>query len=398
MILSTSSLYLCYMNFESLKLATPLLQAIDNKGYKEMTSVQEQAIPLLMSGKDVLACAQTGTGKTIAFLLPLLHALMNTPTSFGVKALILAPTRELAIQTGKEIDSLYPYTRINCAVVIGGDSFDAQTDEIERGVDIIVATPGRLSHLQMNHSVDFRKLQWLVIDEGDLMLDMGFIGTIRKIVKGLPRKRRTALFTATLQTETIKLAKEILYRPATINLVEEKQDLSLIEQTAYYVDKPNKLNLLIYLLKEHQVKAALIFVRTKNDADTLARSLVKAGFSASSLHGNKEQDERREVFHGFTSGQTDLLVTTDLAARGIDIPDLQYVFNYELPNEPETYLHRIGRTGRAGKNGKAISLCSNAELRFLKPIRLLVGKNNVTIIETHPFSYAPRKKDSSDVK
>lgn len=381
------------MTFESLKLATPLLQAIDNKGYKETTPVQEQAIPLLMSGKDVLACAQTGTGKTIAFLLPLLHALLNAPSSFGVKALILTPTRELALQISNEIESMAPFTKITSAVVIGGESVEDQLDQIERGADIVIGTPGRLYHLQANRSIDFRKLQWLVIDEGDLMLDMGFIGTIRKIARDLPRKRHTALFTATLQPDTIKLAKEILYRPATINLVEEKHDLSLINQSAYYVDKQNKLNLLIHLLKEHQVKTALIFVRTKNDADSLARALSNAGFSASSLHGNKEQAERTEAFREFTTRQTDLLVATDIAARGIDIEGMNFVFNYDLPNEPETYLHRIGRTGRAGKTGTAISLCSNAELRFLKPIRKLVGKNSIAIIETHPFSYAPRKKD-----
>lgn len=381
------------MTFESLKLATPLLQAIDNKGYKETTPVQEQAIPLLMSGKDVLACAQTGTGKTIAFLLPLLHALLNAPSSFGVKALILTPTRELALQISNEIEGMAPFTKITSAVVIGGESVEDQLDQIERGADIVIGTPGRLYHLQANRSIDFRKLQWLVIDEGDLMLDMGFIGTIRKIARDLPRKRHTALFTATLQSDTIKLAKEILYRPATINLVEDKHDLSLINQSAYYVDKQNKLNLLIHLLKEHQVKTALVFVRTKNDADSLARALSNAGFSASSLHGNKEQAERTEAFREFTTRQTDLLVATDIAARGIDIEGMNFVFNYDLPNEPETYLHRIGRTGRAGKTGTAISLCSNAELRFLKPIRKLVGKNSIAIIETHPFSYAPRQKD-----
>lgn len=382
------------MTFESFNLADPLMQAIGRKGYKETTPVQEQVIPLLMNKKDVLACAQTGTGKTVAFLLPLLQDLINSTSGRGVKALILSPTRELAMQIADEIDSLTLFTRIRCAVIIGGESIEDQLDSVDRGAEIIVATPGRLHHLQANRSIDFRKLEWLVIDEGDLMLDMGFIGTIRKIVSGLPRKKRSALFTATLQPETIKLGKEILYRPATVNLIEAKPDVSLITQIAYYVDKPNKLKLLIHILTERQVKTALIFVRTRQDAETLTSELNRAGFSASSLHGNKEQFERREAFQSFTSGETDLLIATDLAARGLDIEDMGYVFNYELPNDPETYIHRIGRTGRAGKTGIAISLCSNAELRFLKPIRKLVGKNNVTIIETHPFSYAPRKKDS----
>ncbi|MGL5637177.1 MAG: DEAD/DEAH box helicase, partial [Bacteroidales bacterium] len=337
-----------------------LLQAIGRKGYKEMTPVQEQVIPLLMNKKDVLACAQTGTGKTVAFLLPLLQDLINSTSGKGVKALILAPTRELVIQIADEIDSLTLFTRMRCAVIIGGESIEDQLDSVDRGAEIIVATPGRLHHLQANRSIDFRKLEWLVIDEGDLMLDMGFIGTIRKIVSGLPRKKRSALFTATLQPETIKLGKEILYRPATVNLVEAKPDVSLITQTAYYVDKPNKLKLLIHILTERQVKTALIFVRTKQDAETLTSELNRAGFSASSLHGNKEQFERRKAFQSFTSGETDLLVATDLAARGIDIEDMGFVFNYELPNDPETYIHRIGRTGRAGNTGTAISLCSNA--------------------------------------
>ncbi|MGL5317505.1 MAG: DEAD/DEAH box helicase [Bacteroidales bacterium] len=383
------------MRFDSFKLSDSLLQAISSKGYTEATPVQEEVIPLLLSGKDVLACAQTGTGKTIAFLLPLIHSLIKGPASYGVKALILTPTRELALQISHEIDSMTPFTKITSAVIIGGESVEQQLDQVERGADILIATPGRLHHLQANRSIDFRKLQWLVIDEGDLMLDMGFIGTIRKIARDLPRKRRTALFTATLQSDTVQLAKEILYRPATVNKVEEKHDLSLIQQMAYYVDKPNKLNLLLHILKEYQVKSALIFVRTKNDADTLARSLSNTGLSVSSLHGNKEQDERSKAFRGFASGQTDFLVATDLAARGIDIEDMGFVINYDLPNEPETYLHRIGRTGRAGRKGTAISLCSNAELRFLKPIRKLVGKNTIAIIETHPFSYAPRVKEQN---
>ena len=386
------------MTFEQFNFTTPLLQAISNKGYTEATPVQEQAIPLLMNGRDVLACAQTGTGKTAAFLLPMLHFLLTQRGRVGVKALIIAPTRELAVQIGTEIERLTTKTDIKYAVIIGGDSVEEQLYLTDRGADILVATPGRLHHLQSRNLIDLRRLEWLVIDEGDRMLDMGFIGVIRKIVSGLPRKRRSALFSATLQPDTIKLAKEVLYRPAKINLVEEKPDLSLIRQSAYYVDKQNKLNLLIYLLKQDQVKSALIFVRTKQDAEKLADELIKAGFSASALHGNKEQEERHRAFRNFTTGQTDLLVATDLAARGIDVADLAYVFNYDLPNEPETYLHRIGRTGRAGKEGTAISLCSNAELRFLKPIRKLVGKNSIAIIEQHPFSYAPRKKTEENAE
>lgn len=384
------------MRFEQFNFIAPLLQAIGKKGYTEPTPVQEQAIPLLMGGRDVLACAQTGTGKTAAYLLPLLQSLLSNRGRNGVKALIIVPSRELAVQIGLEIEKFGGPSGIRHAIVIGGDSVDEQLYLTDRGVDILVATPGRLHHLQANRLIDLHRVEWLVIDEGDRLLDMGFIGVIRKIVKGLPRKRRSALFSATLQEDTVKLAKEILYRPAKINLVEEKPDLSLIKQSAYYVDKPNKLNLLIHLLRENQVDSALIFVRTKQDAETLADALNKAGFLATALHGNKEQAERHAAFRSFTTGSTHLMVATDLAARGIDVADLKWVFNYDVPNEPETYIHRIGRTGRAGKEGAAISLCSNAELRFLKPIRKLVGKNTIAVIEQHAFSYAPRAKSSSE--
>ena len=348
---------------------------------------------MLLNGKDVLACAQTGTGKTAAFLIPLLNSLVNNRDRRGIKALILSPTRELAIQIGNEIDQLTCNSDLEYAVVIGGDSVEDQIEGLRDGVDIVVATPGRLLHLESSRLIDLRRVEWFVIDEGDRMLDMGFIGSIRKIARAIPRKRRSALFTATLKSDTIKLAKEILYRPATVSLVQQKPDLSLITQYAYYVDKKNRFNLLLHLLKENNIDNALVFVRTRDDADKLSKSLVNEGFSAAALHGSKEQIERSEAFAGFVSGKVKILVSTDLAARGIDIERLQYVFNYELPNEPETYIHRIGRTGRAGHHGVAISLCGNAELRFLKPIRKLVGKDSINIIEQHPFSYAPREKN-----
>lgn len=382
------------MTFEQFELTSPLFQAIHDREYKEATSVQEQVIPLLMKGKDVVACAQTGTGKTIAFLLPLLDSLMQSRDTRNVKALILVPTRELALQIASEIKQLTRFTNLRHAIIIGGNSVEDQLCQTDNGVDILIATPGRLHHLQSQQLIDLHRTEWLIIDEGDRMLDMGFIGSIRKIVRALPRKRRSALFSATLKPDTIKLAKEILYRPATVCLTEEKPDLSLITQQAYYVDKQNKFKLLLHLLKENKAENALIFVRTKQDADKLSVDLIKAGFKAVALHGNKEQAERSEAFHEFTSGKADILVSTDLAARGIDIPQLRFVFNYDLPNEPETYIHRIGRTGRAGKEGIAISLASNAELRFLKPIRKLIGKNNIQIIEQHAFSYAPRTKNS----
>ena len=353
------------MNFEQLDLSPQILKAINERGYVTATAVQEQVIPLLMKEKDVLANAQTGTGKTAAFLIPLINSLSGEKKYRGIKAIILSPTRELAIQIGNELNQFNRYNSLRHAIIIGGDSVDQQLKELDYGVDIVVATPGRLLHFESQRLIDLRDVEWLIIDEGDRMLDMGFIGSIRKIAKAIPRKRRSALFSATLKPDTIKLAKEILYRPATVSLVEKKPDLSLIAQSAYYVDNKNKFNLLSFLLKNEPVENALVFVRTKQNAEDLCDKLLNLGLNAVSLHGNKEQDERSKAFNDFSTGKAKILVSTDLAARGVDIPALNYVFNYDLPNEPETYIHRIGRTGRAGKNGIAISLCSNAELRFL---------------------------------
>ena len=336
------------MKFEEAELSTPIRKAINERGFIDLTPVQQQVMPLLLMGKDVMAYAPTGTGKTLAFLIPVLNSLINQRGNHKTKALILSPTRELALQIGDEIRQLSSFSSLRYAILIGGDSVEDQLIQTDEGVDIIVGTPGRVQHLQSQRLIDLRSIEWLIIDEGDRMLDMGFIGTIRKIVRDLPRKRRSALFSATVKDDTKKLAKEILYRPATVSLIEEKQDLSLISQFVYYVDNPNKLNLLIHLLKENMVEKALIFVRTRQDAEKLSRQLNDAGFKSDALHGDKIQADRSDAFKGFISGKTDILVSTDLAARGIDVPDLKFIFNYDIPNEPQNYIHRIGRTGRAG--------------------------------------------------
>ena len=382
------------MTFNDFNLKASLAKNIQRLGFDKPTEVQSEAIPLLLNNKDVLAVAQTGTGKTAAFLLPILNSILPLSKYPIIKALILAPTRELAIQIGTMIEQLSQGTDIRHAVLIGGDPIEEQIYLIERGIDIVVGTPGRVSHLQKERLINLRRVEWFVIDEGDRMLDMGFIGVIRKIAFDLPRKRHSALFSATLQDDTIKLAKDVLYRPAKIQLAPAKPDLSLVKQTAYYVDSKNKFNLLSYLLKENNISSALIFVRTKNDAEQLTQALCKEQFNAISLHGNLLQEDRHRSLRRFSTEQGLILVATDIAARGLDIEGLEWIFNHDIPSDPTTYIHRIGRTGRAGKSGSAISLCSNAELRFLKPIKKLVGKNNLQIIEKHPFSYEPRKKDN----
>lgn len=380
------------MKFETQPIATPLRQAVADQGFTEMTPVQEKALPLLLEGYDLLACAPTGTGKTAAFLLPMLDRLLMRRGRKGIKGLILAPTRELALQIGRETEKLARETDLRHAVIIGGESVEEQIFTAGRALDLLIATPGRLLHLLQEQIVDLSSVQTLIVDEGDRLLDMGFIGTIRKIVRYLPRQRQTALFSATLLEDTEELARELLYKPKRIDLVTERPDVSQITQSAYYVDKQNKLNLLKYLLENLGIESALIFVRTKYDAEKIASALYRAGFSASALHGDKEQIDRELVYRDFMTGRVKILVATDLAARGIDIPGLKWVINFELPNEPETYVHRIGRTGRAGATGSALSLCDNGELRFLKPIKQLVGKKSITIIEEHPYTYAPREK------
>ncbi|MGL4412313.1 MAG: DEAD/DEAH box helicase [Bacteroidales bacterium] len=380
------------MKIDTLQIDDSLKKALAEGGISEMTPIQEGAMPILFDGGDLLACAPTGTGKTIAFLLPILSRILLRSGRRGVKALILAPTRELAIQIGREVESLCRYNDIKHGVIIGGESVEEQIFMSGRSLDLVIATPGRLLHLVQEKIINLSSIQMFVVDEGDRLLDMGFIGTIRKIVRFLPRKRQTALFSATLLSDTEDLAKELLKGAKRIDLVSDKSSAPDIAHTIYYVDKQNKMNLLKHLIKEMGIERAIVFVRTKYDAEKVASDLYRAGLDASALHGDKEQMDRELVFRDFRSGRVKILVSTDLAARGIDIPELEWVINFELPNEAETYMHRVGRTARAGASGEAISLCSNAELRFLKPIKKLVGKSKMKIVEQHPFSYAQREK------
>lgn len=372
------------MTFENLKLIEPILRALQEEGYSTPTPIQEKSIPILLQGKDLLGCAQTGTGKTAAFSIPILQKLYKTDNRQGIKALILTPTRELAIQIGESFEAYGKYTGLRHAVIFGGVGQKPQTDELKRGIQILIATPGRLQDLVNQGFINLKTLDFFVLDEADRMLDMGFIHNIRRILKLLPPRRQTLFFSATMPPEIEKLAKSMLTAPEKVEVTPVSSTVDTISQSIYFVEKKEKKDLLLYLLKDPAIESVLIFTRTKYGADKLARILNKAGIGAEAIHGNKSQNARQRALTGFKSHTLRVLIATDIAARGIDVDQLSHVINYELPNIPETYVHRIGRTGRAGHNGVAISFCESEELPYLKDIQKLIGKT-IPIVKEHPF-------------
>ena len=372
------------MTFENLKLIEPILRALQEEGYSTPTPIQEKSIPILLQGKDLLGCAQTGTGKTAAFSIPILQKLYKTDNRQGIKALILTPTRELAIQIGESFEAYGKYTGLRHAVIFGGVGQKPQTDELKRGIQILIATPGRLQDLVNQGFINLKTLDFFVLDEADRMLDMGFIHDIRRILKLLPPRRQTLFFSATMPPEIEKLAKSMLTAPEKVEVTPVSSTVDTISQSIYFVEKKEKKDLLLYLLKDPAIESVLIFTRTKYGADKLARILNKAGIGAEAIHGNKSQNARQRALTGFKSHTLRVLIATDIAARGIDVDQLSHVINYELPNIPETYVHRIGRTGRAGHNGVAISFCESEELPYLKDIQKLIGKI-IPIVKEHPF-------------
>lgn len=372
------------MTFENLKLIEPVLKALKEEGYSTPTPIQEKSIPILLQGKDLLGCAQTGTGKTAAFSIPILQKLYRTDNRKGIKALILTPTRELAIQIGESFEAYGKYTGLRHAVIFGGVGQKPQTDELNRGVQILVATPGRLQDLINQGFIKLKTLDFFVLDEADRMLDMGFIHDIRRILKLLPIKRQTLFFSATMPPEIERLANSILTDPEKVEVTPASSTVDTISQSVYFVEKKEKKDLLIHLLKNPSIESVLIFTRTKHGADKLARTLNKAGIPAEAIHGNKSQNARQRALTGFKNHSLRVLIATDIAARGIDVEQLSHVINYELPNIPETYVHRIGRTGRAGHDGTALSFCESEELPFLKDIQKLIGKT-IPVIKEHPF-------------
>ncbi|MEG0889217.1 MAG: DEAD/DEAH box helicase [Bacteroides sp.] len=372
------------MTFEKLNVIEPIVKALQQEGYTSPTPIQEQSIPILLQGKDLLGCAQTGTGKTAAFSIPILQKLYKTDHRKGIKALILTPTRELAIQIGESFEAYGKHTGLKHTVIFGGVGQKPQTDALRNGVQILIATPGRLLDLITQGFVTLKTLEFFVLDEADRMLDMGFIHDIKRILKLIPEKRQTLFFSATMPPEIEKLANSMLTNPAKVEVTPVSSTVDVIEQSVYFVEKQEKKDLLIHLLKDKSIESMLVFTRTKHGADKLARILTKAGTRAEAIHGNKSQNARQRALTEFKNHTLRVLIATDIAARGIDVDLLSHVVNYELPNVPETYVHRIGRTGRAGHEGIAISFCESEERPYLKDIQKLIGKN-IPVIKEHPF-------------
>ena len=372
------------MTFKELDLIEPILKALQQTGYTTPTPIQEQAIPVLLKGKDLLGCAQTGTGKTAAFAIPLIQRLYQSDHKKGIKALILTPTRELAIQIGENFDQYAGYTGVKHAVIFGGVPQKAQVDALKRGVQVLIATPGRLLDLQSQGCISLKGLEYFVLDEADRMLDMGFIHDIKKVLKLIPARRQTLFFSATMPSEIEKLADSMLTNPKKVEVTPVSSTVDTIQQSVYFVEKKEKKDLLLHLLKNPEIESVLIFTRTKHGADKLAKILNKSEIGAEAIHGNKSQNARQRALTNFKDHTTRVLIATDIAARGIDVNQLSHVINYELPNISETYVHRIGRTGRAGHDGIAISFCESEELPYLKDIQKLIGLQ-IPVVKDHPW-------------
>ncbi len=373
------------MTFRELGLIAPILNALEEQGYQRPSPIQEKAIPPALTGRDVLGCAQTGTGKTCAFATPILQRLhANRVQGRPIRSLILTPTRELAIQIGESFAAYGKHLPLRTAVIFGGVGQGPQVEQLKKGVDVLVATPGRLGDLYQQKLLDLSQIEIFVLDEADRMLDMGFIHDVKKILKWLPDKKQTLFFSATMPPEITQLVNSLLHDPARVAVDPISSPVEVIRQSVYFVDRGNKTRLLAHLMNEMNARSALVFTRTKHGANKVARDLEKSGIPAAAIHGNKSQTARQQALADFKSGKIRCLVATDIAARGLDIEDLSHVFNYNLPEVPETYVHRIGRTGRAGKDGVAVALCDFTEKPLLRDIEKLIGRT-VPVVEGHPF-------------
>lgn len=376
------------MTFQQLGLQQPILRALQSEGYTTPTPIQQQAIPEILLGKDLLGCAQTGTGKTAAFALPIIQILQTEKASANryrhIRALVLTPTRELATQIDESFQSYGRHTDIKSQVIFGGVSQHAQTIALRNGTDVLIATPGRLLDLMNQGYIYLDHLEIFVLDEADRMLDMGFINDMRKVIAQLPVKKQTLFFSATMPPAIAGLAGKLLVEPVKVEVTPVSSTAERIEQNVYFVNKKDKQSLLIHLLQENNISRTLVFIKTKHGADKLQKELSKANLRADAIHGNKSQAARQKALYNFKTGKLKVLVATDIAARGIDVDDLTHVINFDLPNVPETYVHRIGRTGRAGAEGVALSFCDAEERAFLKDINKLISKT-IPVVEEHPF-------------
>lgn len=375
------------MTFSDLNLIGTLTEALTKKGYTTPTPIQEQSIPHILQGRDIFGCAQTGTGKTAAFALPILqliHAKGNTPKGV-IKALILAPTRELALQISENFHAYGKGTNIRHAVVFGGVSQFAQVNTLKQGVDVLVATPGRLLDLMNQGYIKLNNIEYFVLDEADRMLDMGFINDIKKIIAKLPAKKQTLFFSATAAPDIMKLANTLLQDPIKVTVTPVSTAAELVKQSVYYVNKSDKRDLLRHVLNNNNIEHALVFTRTKRGADKVVKELIKSGIKAEAIHGNKSQGARERALKGFKNRTIRVLVATDIASRGIDVDKLSHVINFEMPEQAETYVHRIGRTGRAGESGVALSFCDRDEMDYLKEINKLI-KKTIEVVKVHPFA------------
>ena len=376
------------MSFNQLQLIEPVLRALSQEGYTVPTPIQEQSIPVVLQHRDLLGCAQTGTGKTAAFAIPILQLMHEQQTMHHgrrpIKTLILTPTRELAIQIEESFRAYGRFLDLKSLVIFGGVSQVNQVHALHRGVDILVATPGRLIDLINQNHISLRDVKFFVLDEADRMLDMGFVHDVKRIIAKLPVKRQTLFFSATMPPEIQSLANVLLTNPFKVEVTPVSSTADTIQQELYHVEKKSKVNLLIHILSNPDIKTMLVFSRTKHGADRISKELVKAGIRAEAIHGNKSQNARQLALNNFKSRKTRVLVATDIAARGIDIDELGHVINFDLPNIPETYVHRIGRTGRAGANGIAFSFCDSEEREFLRDIQKLIGKK-IPVVAEHPF-------------
>ncbi len=388
------------MLFTDLNIIKPILDALQKEGYEKPTPIQEQSIPSILEHRDVLGTAQTGTGKTAAFAIPILQNLMERkgPKNNHIKALILTPTRELAIQIEESFNSYGKNLPLKKLVIFGGVKQGSQETALRKGVDILVATPGRLLDFIAQGIISLKNLEIFVLDEADRMLDMGFVHDVKRIIKLLPPKRQTLFFSATMPTEIQKLADSILNNPIKVSVTPISSTAETIKQAVYFVDKENKLDLLTHILQNTISDSVLVFSRTKHGADKIARKLQSSNISTEAIHGNKSQNARQNALNNFKSGRTRVLVATDIAARGIDIDELKYVVNYELSDVAETYVHRIGRTGRAGAEGSSISFVDGLDLLNLKDTEKLIGMK-IPVEKNHPFhtdSLVVEKRDSNN--